>query len=190
MHCGIALNAKFIRSTQTKPESISSIKLNWIWCSVSCNLAKRFWSNGYWWPYVEPVHKQCHLISTVLLNIRISSKTHLPRFGHWQTKTFVPYVRQISPECAGEIWAPQSIGTFSKVESLQWRATKCMLNLSWTESTSYQDRLIKLKLLPILFFMKSMIFFSILLQVPIRSITTVSVIMILYSSLVLDLSIS
>ena len=69
--------------------------------------------------------------------------------------------------CAGEIWAPQSIGNISKVESLQWRATKFMLNLSWTESTSYQDRLIKLNLLPILLFMKSMIFFSILLQMPI-----------------------
>ena len=85
LHCGIALNAKFIRSTQTKPESVSTIKFNWIWCSVSCNLAKRFCSNGFWWPYVEPVHKQCYLISTVLLNIRISSKTHLLRFGHWQT---------------------------------------------------------------------------------------------------------
>ena len=177
MHCGIVLNAKLIRSTQTKPESISTIKLNWIWCSVSCNLAKRFWSNGYWWPYVEPVHKQCYLISTVLLNIRISSKTHLLRFGHWQTPEEFCTLHSTdlrALNCAGEIWAPQSKGNISKVESLQWRATKFMLNLSWTDSTSYQERLIKLNLLPILLFMKSMIFFSILLQMPIRSLQYLS----------------
>ena len=169
MHCGIALNAKFIRSTQTKPESVSAIKFNWIWCSVSCNLAKRFWSNGYWWPYVEPVHKQCYLISTVLLNIRISSKTHLLRLKHWQTPE--DFCTLHSTDLLW-IWAPQSIGNISKIESLQWRATKFMLNLSWTASTSYQERLIILNWTSCLFFffMKSMIFFSILLQMPIRSL--------------------
>ena len=50
---------------------------------------------------------------------------------------------------ASEIWAPQSIGNVSKVESLQRRAIKYILNLDWKDDTSYHKRLIRLNLLPI-----------------------------------------
>ena len=45
---------------------------------------------------------------------------------------------------ASEVWAPPVIGSLTKVESLQRRATKYILNLHWRDQLSYRERLFKL----------------------------------------------
>jgi len=61
---------------------------------------------------------------------------------------YIAYIRS-HLDYASELWAPQSIGNISKVESIQRRATKYILNLKFDCPLSYKDRLTKLKLLPI-----------------------------------------
>ena len=50
---------------------------------------------------------------------------------------------------ATQVWAPQSIGLIKKVERVQRRASKYILDLPFLTSFSYQERLIKADLLPI-----------------------------------------
>ena len=53
---------------------------------------------------------------------------------------------------ASEIWAPQSIGKISNVESLKSRVTKlCSTQVRRIQPKSYKDRLMKVNLLPISF---------------------------------------
>ena len=50
---------------------------------------------------------------------------------------------------ASEVWAPSTIRTITKIESLQRRATKFILNTHWQEDISYHERLSRLNLLPL-----------------------------------------
>ena len=50
---------------------------------------------------------------------------------------------------ATQIWAPQSKELIRKIERVQRRATKYILNLPFRCSESYKDRLVKLNLLPL-----------------------------------------
>ena len=61
---------------------------------------------------------------------------------------YLAYVRS-NLDYASELWAPQSIGNISKVESIQRRATKYILKLKYDDPLSYRDRLHKLNLLPL-----------------------------------------
>ena len=57
--------------------------------------------------------------------------------------TFVrPYIGY-----ASEVWAPSTINSITKIESLQRRATKFILNTHWQEDISYHERLSRLSLL-------------------------------------------
>ena len=47
---------------------------------------------------------------------------------------------------ASEVWAPSTIGSITKIESLQRRATKFILNTLWQEDISYHERLSGLSL--------------------------------------------
>lgn len=62
---------------------------------------------------------------------------------------------------ASEVWAPQGIGNIVKVESLQHRATKYILNLNCQDDLGYRERLLKSDLLPISYWheMKDLIFY-------------------------------
>ena len=50
---------------------------------------------------------------------------------------------------ASEVWAPSTIDSITKIESLQRRATKFILNTHWQEDISYHERLSRLNLLPL-----------------------------------------
>ena len=50
---------------------------------------------------------------------------------------------------ASEVWAPSTIGSITKIESLQRRATKFILNTHWQEDISYHEHLSRLNLLPL-----------------------------------------
>ena len=50
---------------------------------------------------------------------------------------------------ASEVWAPSTIRTITKIESLQRRATKFILNTHWQEDISYHELLSRLNLLPL-----------------------------------------
>ena len=50
---------------------------------------------------------------------------------------------------APQVWAPQSKELIRKIERIQRRATKYILNLPFLGEESYKDRLIKLALLPV-----------------------------------------
>ena len=50
---------------------------------------------------------------------------------------------------ASGVWDPSTIGTITKIESLQRRATKFILNTHWQEDISYHERLSRLNLLPL-----------------------------------------
>ena len=62
---------------------------------------------------------------------------------------------------ATQVWAPQFIELISKLESIQRRATKFILRLSFSTSIDYRTRLQSLKLLPITYWHEflDMIFF-------------------------------
>ena len=47
------------------------------------------------------------------------------------------------------MWSPQTINDLLKVESLQRRATKFILNVNWNDEIFYRDRLVKANLLPL-----------------------------------------
>ena len=47
---------------------------------------------------------------------------------------------------ASKVWAPSTIGSITKIESLQRRATKFILNTLWQEDISYHERLSGLSL--------------------------------------------
>ena len=50
---------------------------------------------------------------------------------------------------ASEVWVPSTIGSITKIESLQRRATKFILNRHWQEDISYHERLSRLNLPPL-----------------------------------------
>ena len=50
---------------------------------------------------------------------------------------------------ASEVWAPSTIVSITKIESLQRRATKFILNKHWQEDISYHEHLSRLNLLPL-----------------------------------------
>ena len=50
---------------------------------------------------------------------------------------------------ASEVWAPSTIRTITKIESLQRKATKFILNAHWQEDISYHERLSRLNLPPL-----------------------------------------
>ena len=61
-----------------------------------------------------------------------------------------------------EVWAPSTIGSIiKKIESLQRRATKFILNTHWQEDISYHERLSRLNLLPLTYWheVKDLIFY-------------------------------
>ena len=62
---------------------------------------------------------------------------------------------------ASEVWAPSTIGSITKIESLQRRATKFILNTHWQEDISYHERLSRLNLLPLTYWheVKDLIFY-------------------------------
>ena len=62
---------------------------------------------------------------------------------------------------ASEVWAPSTIVSITKIESLQRRATKFILNTHWQEDISYHERLSRLNLLPLTYWheVKDLIFY-------------------------------
>ena len=71
--------------------------------------------------------------------------------------TFVrPYIGY-----ASEVWALSTINSITKIESLQRRATKFILNTHWQEDISYHERLSRLNLLPLTYWheVKDLIFY-------------------------------
>ena len=62
---------------------------------------------------------------------------------------------------ASEVWAPSTINSITKIESLQRRATKFILNTHWQEDISYHERLSRLNLLPLTYWheVKDLIFY-------------------------------
>ena len=63
--------------------------------------------------------------------------------------------------CASEVWAPSTIGSITKIESLQRRAIKFILTPHWQEGISYHERLSRLNLLPLIYWheVKDLIFY-------------------------------
>ena len=51
---------------------------------------------------------------------------------------------------ASEVWAPTTIGSMTKLESLQRRGTKFILNKHWQEDISYHEHLSRLNLVPLI----------------------------------------
>ena len=68
----------------------------------------------------------------------------------WETKRLL-YLTLVRPHIgyASEVWAPYTIGNITRVESLQRRATKYILNLNWKSDLNYRERLLKSNLLPL-----------------------------------------
>ena len=62
---------------------------------------------------------------------------------------------------ASEVWTPSTIRTITKIESLQRRVTKFILNLHWQEHISYHERLSRLNLLSLTYWneVKDLIFY-------------------------------
>ena len=62
---------------------------------------------------------------------------------------------------ASELWAPSTIGSITKIESLQRRATKFISNTHWQGDISYHERLSRLNLLPLTYWdeVKDLIFY-------------------------------
>ena len=62
---------------------------------------------------------------------------------------------------ASEVWAPSTIGSITKIESLQRRVTKFILNTHWQEDISYHEHLSRLNLLPLTYWheVKNLIFY-------------------------------
>ena len=62
---------------------------------------------------------------------------------------------------ASEVWAPSTISSITKIESLQWRATKFILNIHWQEDISYHECLSRCNLLPLTYWheVKDLIFY-------------------------------
>ena len=59
--------------------------------------------------------------------------------------------------CYGsQTWAPQSVALVKRMESLQRRATKCILNLPFRCDTTYNERLALLDLLPLCYWHESL----------------------------------
>lgn len=50
---------------------------------------------------------------------------------------------------ASELWAPQNIINISKIERLQRRASKYILNVTWLDNSCYQERLSRLNMIPL-----------------------------------------
>ena len=62
---------------------------------------------------------------------------------------------------ATEVWAPSTIGSITKIESLQHKATKFILNMHWQEDISYHECLSCLNLLLLAYWheVKDLIFY-------------------------------
>lgn len=62
---------------------------------------------------------------------------------------------------ASKVWAPQEISNLTRIERLQRRATKYMLNMNYYNSVPYRDRLIRLNLLPVSYWheLKDLVFY-------------------------------
>ena len=73
---------------------------------------------------------------------------------------YLTFVRYHGYAC--EVWAPSTICSITKIESLQRRATKFILNTHWQEDISYHERLSRLNLLPLTYWheVKDLIFLS------------------------------
>ena len=73
---------------------------------------------------------------------------------------YLTFVRYYGYAC--EVWAPSTICSITKIESLQRRASKFILNTHWQEDISYLERLSHLNLLPLTYWheVKDLIFFS------------------------------
>ena len=63
---------------------------------------------------------------------------------------------------ATQVWAPQAIELISKLEKIQRRATKFILQLPFITEISYMERLISLDLLPVCYWheLRDMVFFT------------------------------
>ena len=64
---------------------------------------------------------------------------------------YLTFVRYHGYAC--EVWAPSTICSITKIESLQRRASKFILNTNWQEDISYLERLSRLNLLPVTYFL-------------------------------------
>ena len=73
---------------------------------------------------------------------------------------YLTFVRYHGYAC--EVWAPSTICSITKIESLQRRASKFILNTHWQEDISYLERLSRLNLLPLTYWheVKDLIFLS------------------------------
>ena len=73
---------------------------------------------------------------------------------------YLTFVRYHGYAC--EVWAPSTICSITKIESLQRRASKFILNTQWQEDISYHKRLSRLNLLPLTYWheVKDLIFLS------------------------------
>ena len=71
---------------------------------------------------------------------------------------YLMFVRYHGYAC--EVWAPSTICSVTKIESLQRRASKFILNTQWQEDISYHERLSRLNLLPLTYWheVKDLIF--------------------------------
>ena len=73
---------------------------------------------------------------------------------------YLTFVRYHGYAC--EVWALSTICSIMKIESLQRRASKFILNTHWKEDISYHERLSRLNLLPLTYWheVKDLIFLS------------------------------
>lgn len=55
---------------------------------------------------------------------------------------------------ASQLWAPQSVNLIQLMERIQRRATKCILQLPFRTKVSYKQRLLKLGLLPLTYWLE------------------------------------
>lgn len=115
--------------------------------SVSSDLT---WNNqGY-----EQAARSNKLLGYIQRNARFTINT---------PERCTPYVGLVRPHInyATPVWATHSIELISKLESIQRRATKFILRLSFSTSIDYRTRLQSLKLLPITYWHEflDMIFF-------------------------------
>jgi hypothetical protein len=101
-------------------------------------------SNNLTW--VKQVSEQCtksnRMLGFVRRNTRFITRTSVRR------SIYLTLVR-CHLGYATQIWAPQSKELIRKIERVQRRATKYILNLPFRCSESYKDRLVKLNLLPL-----------------------------------------
>lgn len=75
----------------------------------------------------------------------------------------LPHLSFVRPHIgyASEVWAPQEISNLTRIERLQRRATKYILNMNYYNSIPYRDRLIRLNLLPVSYWheLKDLVFY-------------------------------